>query len=66
MAKEKKQQSVQDWPSYWFVQMEEAVNNSDFSAAAEAQRELERLGVSVKFHRKPSTRPAEDREVAHA
>jgi hypothetical protein len=32
-------------PVYWFVKLETAVEKGDFEAAAEAQRELRRLGV---------------------
>ena len=38
-----------DWPLWWFARLEAAVERGDHSAAAEAQRELERLGVSVRY-----------------
>ncbi len=38
---------VQDWPLWWFAGLEAAVKRDDLQAAAEAQRELERLGFSV-------------------
>jgi hypothetical protein len=40
-----------DWPVYWFVKLDEAVETGDFQAAAEAQRELARLGVRVSYRR---------------
>ena len=42
-----------DWPTYWFAALERAVEASDFQAAAEAQRQLERLGVKVQFVSRP-------------
>ena len=38
---------VADWPLWWFSALESAIERGDYRAAAEAQRELERLGVSV-------------------
>jgi hypothetical protein len=40
-----------DWPMYWFAQLEKAVECGDHQAAAEAQRQLERLGVRVAYGR---------------
>jgi hypothetical protein len=40
-----------DWPVWWFVRLEAAVEQGDHAAAADAQRELERLGVSVRYGR---------------
>jgi hypothetical protein len=40
-----------DWPLYWFAALERAVEAGDHQAAAEAQRELERLGVTVRYSR---------------
>jgi hypothetical protein len=40
---------VRDWPLWWFARLEAAVERGDFAAAARAQRELERLGVSVQY-----------------
>lgn len=47
--------SRDDSPAYWFVRLETAVGNSDFESAAEAQKQLERLGVRVAFDRNPKT-----------
>ena len=37
------------WPLYWFSRLENAIEVSDLEAAAEAQRELERLGLRVEL-----------------
>ena len=42
---------VRDWPAYWFTRLEEALNEGDFDRAAEAARELRRLGVQVAYPR---------------
>jgi hypothetical protein len=49
-----------DWPVYWFAALERAVEDGDWPAAAKAQQELERLGVTVNY------RPRERREAARA
>lgn len=36
-------------PTAWFAALEAAMNRGDISAAAEAQRELSRLGVVVTY-----------------
>jgi hypothetical protein len=40
-----------DWPGWWFFRLEAAVERGDHQAAAEAQRELDRLGVRVAYGR---------------
>jgi hypothetical protein len=40
-----------NWPVWWFVRLEAAVERGDHQAAAEAQRELARLGVRVSYGR---------------
>jgi hypothetical protein len=56
-----------DQPIYWFAILDRAVAQGDHAAAAEAQRELERLGVRVFYGmpragQKPSpTEPPYDR-----
>ena len=42
---------VKNWPLWWFAQLEKAVEKGDHQAAAEAQRELDRLGVRVSYGR---------------
>jgi hypothetical protein len=46
---------VADHPIYWFCLLEDAMDRGDLQAAAEAQRELARLGVRVAYGRQ---RPA--------
>jgi hypothetical protein len=50
-----------DWPLYWFAELERALDEGNFQAAAEAQRELARLGVRVAYG---PPNAAERREVA--
>ena len=52
---------VRDWPLWWFARLEAAIERGDYQTAADAQRELVRLGVTVKY----ATRQ-QAREVAHA
>ncbi len=40
-----------DWPLYWFARLEKAVEEGDHQTAAEAQRQLARLGVRVSYGR---------------
>lgn len=40
-----------NFPGYWFAQLEDALNRGDFDCAAEAGRELRRLGVVVTYPR---------------
>jgi hypothetical protein len=54
MSKTKRQArdgEIFDSPTYWFVVMEAAKRKHDFATAAEAQRELSRLGVKVIYRR---------------
>ena len=55
-----KRPSVVDWPLYWFAALERAIESSNFSAAADAQRNLERLGVTVRFSSQPGKRIPEE------
>ena len=41
--------AVLDWPLYWFAKLDKAVRSGDHHAAAEAQRQLARLGVRVNY-----------------
>ena len=43
--------NFQNSPVAWFVVLERARKNNDFGLAAKAKRELERLGVIVKYHK---------------
>ena len=42
---------IADWPAYWFIALEQARERGDSRRAAEAKRELERLGAKVTFRR---------------
>jgi len=44
---------VRDWPLWWFARLEAAIERGDYQTAAEAQRELERLGVTVQYSGRP-------------
>lgn len=52
-----------DLPIYWFAVLDRAVAAGDHQAAAEAQRQLARLGVRVSYGVK---RPETTEETAHA
>ncbi|MBN2216548.1 MAG: hypothetical protein JW719_04145 [Pirellulales bacterium] len=39
----------EEQPTYWFVLLEIARERGDFESAAEASRQLRRLGVSVRY-----------------
>jgi hypothetical protein len=54
--------AVTELPVYWFVRLEKAVEEGDHQAAAEAQRELSRLGVRVSYGR-PATQRREGQHV---
>jgi hypothetical protein len=41
----------QDEPTYWFAVLEIARERGDFERAAEAKRQLRRLGVCVSYER---------------
>jgi hypothetical protein len=51
-----------DWPLWWFARLEAAVERGDHATAAKAQRELERLGVSVRYGVRPARQPAQQSE----
>jgi hypothetical protein len=40
-----------DEPLYWFALLDKGVKKGDHAAAAEAQRQLARLGVRVRYGR---------------
>ncbi|MFT3882987.1 MAG: hypothetical protein QM703_25455 [Gemmatales bacterium] len=41
-----------DEPIFWFASLEKALDAGDLQRAAEAQRELERLGYQIKYRRR--------------
>jgi hypothetical protein len=51
--------AVRDWPLWWFARLEAAVERGDYQTAARAQRELERLGVTVQYRGRRPMRPQE-------
>jgi|GEM_PF-6476728 len=56
-----KQLADSDCASVWFMRLERAKNLNDFATAAEAQRRLKELGVTVRFARSKSTKRQEPR-----
>jgi hypothetical protein len=50
---------IADWPLWWFSRLEVAVERGDYRAAVTAQRELERLGVTVQYRGRTPVRPQE-------
>jgi hypothetical protein len=51
---------ITDWPGYWFLLLERYLADGELEAAAEAQRQLERLGVEVRYRQR---RPARQESV---
>jgi hypothetical protein len=49
-----KKRDHREEPTYWFARLEIAREANDFEAAAEAVRELRRLGVNVTYEPKAS------------
>jgi hypothetical protein len=43
---------VRDRPIYWFALLEKSVECGDFGRAADATKELRRLGVEVTYRRR--------------
>lgn len=49
----KQSRDYRDEPTYWFAVLEIAKERSDFERAVAAQRELKRLGITVRYQRYP-------------
>ena len=49
MSKTLKEPPAEDCATVWFARLEQAKETNDFESAADAVRELRRLGVTVKF-----------------
>ncbi len=49
---EKARREAAESPTAWFAVLDCARNKQDFELAAKAVRELKRLGVTVRFHRR--------------
>jgi hypothetical protein len=54
---------VTEHPVFWFCLLDEALEEGNLEKAAQAQRELARLGVHVTYRHRPG---AHRREVSHA
>ena len=52
MPKRPTTRDYRDNPTYWFATLDIARERGDYSRAADAQRELTRLGVSVRYRRR--------------
>ena len=54
-----------EWPAYWFLLLDNFLAHGELEAAAEAKRQLERLGVEVRYRLIPLARSSarERREV---
>jgi hypothetical protein len=50
---------VRNWPLWWFAKLELAVERGDYQSAANAQRELERLGITVQYRGRRPAKPSE-------
>lgn len=55
MPTQQKEFDYNESPVAWFVVLEQARKQNDFERAAEAQRELQRLGVNVKYRKQTTT-----------
>lgn len=53
MPKDKKTKDVRDEAGYWFAKLERAVEENDYEDAADATKNLTRLGWEVKRARQP-------------
>jgi hypothetical protein len=54
-------ESSQDEPLYWFLLWESAIEHGEYFEAAEAAKQLRRLGIRVSW-----ANPAKESEVARA
>jgi hypothetical protein len=52
------EKTASDRPLFWLVVLDASVERGDFVTAAEAQRQLERLGVSVRYRGRRGSKPA--------
>jgi hypothetical protein len=55
---------VRNWPLWWFAHLEAAIERGDHQAAAKAQGQLERLGVTVQYRSRWADRT--DVRASHA
>jgi hypothetical protein len=54
---EKHVRPMVEWPPYWFLLLDHYLADGNLDAAAEARRQLERLGVQVRYCTQARTRP---------
>jgi hypothetical protein len=47
-----------DWPLWWFAKLESAIERGDHRAARTAIKNLERLGIEVRFTLPPDSEEA--------
>jgi hypothetical protein len=52
---------IVDWPGYWFLLLECYLGEGELEAAAEARRQLERLGVEVRYRSRRPMRQGVER-----
>jgi len=55
------QSQTRDWPLWWFARLENALERGDHAAARLALRNLDRLGIEIRF-----VLPLGRKEAAHA
>jgi hypothetical protein len=53
---------ISDMPIYWFARLEKAVEQGDYQTAADAQKQLARLGVRVVYGRPQQVTSSPSRE----
>ena len=53
MGAKTEESPVTESPVYWFVVLEQARASGDFERAAQAKRELERLGIRIHYGKRP-------------
>ncbi len=49
-------QKISDWPLWWFSRLESALQRGDQRTASVALRNLDRLGIEVRFKLPPQER----------
>ena len=55
------EREIKDSPIAWFYTLEDARRQNDFERAAEAQKQLKRLGVEVRYRNKKKAEKSHDR-----
>jgi hypothetical protein len=52
---------TRDQPIYWFALLDSAIESGDFEQAAEAVKQLKRLGISVRYRCRSKARKEADK-----